>query len=94
MIVPIARRKFVAALGGAEHIPKDGFQPLRQWTADKVDPGHRAEKAPQAGSAETDRFAPLRCAMRPGARRRTLRDAEIDGAEVSRPSPFQVPAIR
>jgi hypothetical protein len=33
--------------------------------------------------AVSDRFAPLRCATRPGARQRPLRDAEIDDGKVS-----------
>ena len=42
-----------------------------------------AERGQPAGSAATDRLAPMRCATRPTARPRPLPDARICGGEVS-----------
>src|SRR6266568_3888893 len=44
--------------------------------------GTRGESRQAGAPAATDRFALLRCALRPGERQQPLLDAEIDGGEV------------
>ena len=58
-------------------------QPLTDQARDDVGRAARRQRRRSSAPAATDRFAPSRCATRPGARQRPRPDAKIYGGEVS-----------